>query len=58
MGMRTFAKYENLAKLFWFIFRPIFVAAAKSTDTTIDDEMIKVADQIIKTDFRPLIEDQ
>jgi len=49
MGERSFNKYANLTKLFWLLFRPLFVKAAASSDSDIDDEMIKVADAVMNS---------
>ena len=51
MGAESFNKYAVLTKLFWLIFRPMFVKAAQSTESDIDDAMIEAADTVISMDI-------
>ena len=51
MGEKTFNKYTALTKLFWMIFRPLFVKAAASSETPIDDAMIEAADTVMSMDL-------
>ena len=51
MGAESFNKYAVLMKLFWLIFRPMFVKAAQSTESDIDDAMVKAADAVISMDL-------
>ena len=43
------AKYVMLTKLFYRLFRPMFVKMAEDTSNEFDDELITIADELIGT---------
>lgn len=43
--------WQKLIKLTWRAVKPELEKQAKKTETQIDDELIKVVDEIINTDF-------
>ena len=54
MAERTIKKYQFYGKLFWMLFRPIAVAAAKSSKTDVDDGLVEAMDLAMTMDFSDL----